>query len=388
MLLELSPLNHAIQGAMACMESAQALRILYDGLIYRMQAAGGINRYTANLIGRLPRTFHPSLVVGQAREMNFPSHPNLRVFRQKVLGHYIVTRSIERLYFNLSTDFKRQRFDVVHPTYHFLLAKRSFAAFHCPVVVTVYDMVHELFPSVDVLGAHAREKRKALMAAQAIICISENTKKDLLERYPSLADKVTVTHLAASIDASVSYGPEPVPDRPYFLYVGSRSSYKNFDGLLSAFAQVISARPETRLCVVGKPFNRAERKRIAALKLPDWIEHYGFVPDNHLAKLYRCSVGFVYPSLYEGFGLPPLEAMACGAAVIASNRASIPEVVGDAGWLFDPAASGEMAEMMLALLDDSTARAQLIARGRERVKRFSWDTMATQTIAVYRSVCR
>ena len=112
------------------------------------------------------------------------------------------------------------------------------------------------------------------------------------------------------------------------------------------------------------------------------------MPDTHLAKLYRCSVGFVYPSLYEGFGMPPLEAMACGAAVIASNRASIPEVVGDAGWLFDPAARGEMAERMLALLDDATARDRLIARGRERVQRFSWDTMAAQTIAVYRSVCR
>ena len=370
------------------MESEQELRVLYDGLIYRMQAAGGINRYTASLIGRLPRTFHPSVVVGQARAIHFPSHPNLRVFRQQVLGPYIVTRAIERLYFHLSTDFKRQRFDVVHPTYHFLLAQRSFAAFHCPVVVTVYDMVHELFSRVDILGAPAREKRKAVMAAQAIICVSENTKHDLLERYPSLADKVTVTPLAAAIDARVSYGPEPVPARPYFLYVGSRSSYKNFDGLLAAFAHVTVARPATRLCVVGKPFTRAERTRIAALKLPDRIAHYGFVRDTHLAKLYRCSVCLVYPSLYEGFGLPPLDAMACGTAVIASNRASIPEVVGDAGWLFDPAASGELAAMMLALLDDATARERLIARGRERAKMFSWDTMAAQTIAVYRSVCR
>src|SRR5262245_14887668 len=171
---------------MAFMASAQALRILYDGLIYRTQAAGGINRYTANLIGRLPCTFHPSLVVGQTRALNFPAHPNLRVCRQPVLGPYIVTRALERLYFRLATDFRRQCFDVVHPTYYFLLAQRSFAAFRCPVVVTVYDMVYERFPRMDRLGAHARQKRHAVRAAQAIICISEHTKHDLLERYPAL----------------------------------------------------------------------------------------------------------------------------------------------------------------------------------------------------------
>jgi len=371
---------------MAVMDSEQGLRVLYDGLIYRTQAAGGINHYTANLIGKLPDTFVPSLVVARAREINYPSHPNLRVFRQKVFGHYIITRSIERLHFNLTTDFNRQRFDVVHPTYYFLLARRSFADFRCPVVVTVHDMIHELFPRVDFLGAHAREKRKALMAARAIICVSENTKKDLLERYPSLENKVTVTHLAAEMDASESYGPEPVPARPYFLYVGSRPSYKNFGGLLTAFAKALSARSCVSLCVVGKPFDRAERKRIAELKLADRIEHYGFVSDRHLAKLYRCGVAFVYPSLYEGFGIPPLEAMACGAAVIASNRSSIPEVVGDAGLLFDPESNGEMAEMMISLFDDPTARERLIARGVERAKMFNWEKTVARTVEVYRSV--
>jgi glycosyltransferase involved in cell wall biosynthesis len=370
----------------ALVKSKQRLRILYDGLIYRTQVAGGINRYFANLIVRLPQVCIPSLVVCEAREVNYPSHANLQVFRCKRLGPYLLARALERYYLKASTDFERCDFDVVHPTYYFLLARRSFAEFRRPVVITVYDMIHELFPRVDFFGAHAREKRKAVMAAQAIICISENTKKDLLERYAIPESKVTVTHLATEMDASLSYGPEPVPAKPYYLYVGSRASYKNFDGMLSAFAQVVSLEPDVALCVVGKPFSKGELKRIARLGLTDHVEHYGYANDHHLAKLYRCSVAFVYPSLYEGFGIPPIEAMSCGTAVIASNCSSIPEVVGDAGLLFDPRSKSELAEMMIHLLKDATARVGLIAKGAQRAKMFSWDKVAAQTVEVYRSV--
>jgi glycosyltransferase involved in cell wall biosynthesis len=140
------------------------------------------------------------------------------------------------------------------------------------------------------------------------------------------------------------------------------------------------------LCVVGAPFNEREEKLILDLKLSDAIEQYGYVTDAHLAKLYRCSRAFVYPSFYEGFGIPPLEAMACGTAVIASNRSSIPEVVGDAGVLFDPASSDELADILPGLHGDEGLREQLIARGYERAKSFSWEKTAAQTVEIYRSL--
>jgi len=122
------------------------------------------------------------------------------------------------------------------------------------------------------------------------------------------------------------------------------------------------------------------------LSLGKSIEHYGYASDCHLAKLYRCSVAFVYPSLYEGFGIPPLEAMSCGTAVVASNTSSIPEVVGDAGILFDPTSTSDLVDILLNLLENSSKRECLISKGLVRASMFSWDQTIAQTLEVYRSI--
>ncbi len=363
------------------------MRILYDGQIYAMQTAGGINRYFANLINGLPEDFTPTLTTCKPRNVNYPTHPNLETFFYQRFGFRpgFVSYWLEKHYFRAVASFNS--FDVVHPTYYALLTRQEINQCRHPVVLTVYDMIHELFANeIDPKGEQAEKKQKAVLAAQAVICISENTKKDLLERYSLPEEKVTVTYLASEIDASFSHGSESVPSRPYYLYVGSRVSYKNFDGLLAAFAKAVSVQPEIVLCVVGSPFNETEAKLIADLKLTQSIEHYRHASDTHLAKLYRCSVAFVYPSLYEGFGIPPLEAMSCGTAVVASNCSSIPEVVGDAGILFNPKSSGDLADILLSLLDYPTERDRLIAKGHQRAQAFSWDKTVAQTLNVYRSV--
>ena len=363
------------------------MRTLYDGQIYAAQTSGGINRYFANLISKLPESFTPTLTTCQTREFNYPVHPNLKIFFYKRFGFRPgrVSYWLEKYYFRYVTALSHP--DIIHPTYYSSLTRQNIDKYPCPVVITVYDMIHEIFSDqMDPSGQEAEEKRKAILAAQAIICISENTKKDLLERYSLPENKVTVTHLASEIDASLSHGPEPVPDRPYYLYVGSRASYKNFDGLLAAFEKAVSVQPDIALCVVGSPFNEIEEKLIAELKLTTHIEHYGYAGDRHLAKLYRCSVAFVYPSLYEGFGIPPLEAMSCETAVVACNCSSIPEVVGDAGLLFNPKATGDLTDILLLLLLSPTERDRLIAKGQHRSQMFSWDKTVAQTIDVYRSV--
>jgi glycosyltransferase involved in cell wall biosynthesis len=240
---------------------------------------------------------------------------------------------------------------------------------------------------MDPAGQYAEEKRRAIMSAQRVICISESTKRDLLERYPVREERVSVTHLASEIDAGMAHGPEPTPAPPFYLYVGSRSSYKNFAGLLRAFAKAVSVKPGLALCVVGDPFTEAEGRLVADLKLGGHVEHYGHASDSHLAKLYRRSVALVYPSLYEGFGIPPLEAMSCGTVAVVSNVSSLPEVVGDAGLMFDPRSADELIDILLSLPGDETKREELILKGRRRAREFSWDKTAAQTVEVYRSLC-
>jgi glycosyltransferase involved in cell wall biosynthesis len=140
------------------------------------------------------------------------------------------------------------------------------------------------------------------------------------------------------------------------------------------------------LCVVGSPFDLLEQRKIAEMNLDNHIQNFGYANDSHLAKLYRNCIAFVYPSLYEGFGIPPLEAMICQAPVIASNTSSIPEVVGDAGLLFDPSSITDLADRLLFILDNPTKRDHLISKGLEQAKKFSWDKTVKQTIKAYNFV--
>jgi glycosyltransferase involved in cell wall biosynthesis len=361
------------------------VKILYDGQIYASQVAGGINRYFANLISRLPKNYHPTITKIHRVTSQYPEHPNLSSLSCKRFRPQRLSSVLEKLHFQYLTS--QQKFDLIHPTYYSLLTRQKVSDYSCPVVLTVHDMIHERFPKLFAPNDPTVEvKRKAILSAQEILCVSENTKKDLLELYAIPEERITVTYLGSELDISLSYGAETVPEQPYFLYVGSRYKYKNFDGMLTAFAKVIAREPEVRLCVVGAPFKSEEKQQIADLHLDDYIDHYKYASDHHLAKLYRCSIAFVYPSRYEGFGIPPLEAMACGTVAIAANTSSIPEVVGDAGLLFEPNATGDLADIMLSLLDHPTERNHLISKGFEQAKKFSWDKTAAQTMAVYQLV--
>ncbi|MBD2114430.1 MULTISPECIES: glycosyltransferase family 4 protein [Cyanophyceae] len=363
------------------------MRILYDGQIYASQMAGGINRYFSNLINNLPKSVHPVLTTCQTLSVNYPSHPNLKTFHYQRFGFRPgrVSYWLEPYYFK--TVNYLNTFDVIHPTYYNLLSRQDISQCRHPVVLSVWDMIHEIFPEqMDADGNHREIKRKAILAAQKILCISENTKKDLLNRYSISEKDVTVTYLASELDISMSYSSDSVPECPYFLYVGSRASYKNFERLLIAFAKVTSSCDDLALCVVGSPFTEDEKKLIHDLEVEDYIEHCGYVANDHLAKLYRCSLAFVYPSLYEGFGIPPLEAMACGTVAIVANSSSLPEVVGDAGLLFDPQSTDELIDQLKVVLDHSTERDRLISKGQIRAKQFSWDKTVAQTVEVYRTV--
>jgi glycosyltransferase involved in cell wall biosynthesis len=178
---------------------------------------------------------------------------------------------------------------------------------------------------------------------------------------------------------------------PFVLYTGNIKPHKNVDRLIEAFS-ILRRRgfEDVKLLIIGDEISKYQnlRRLVHRFQLHQQVRFLGFVPDATLAALYRLASVFVFPSLYEGFGLPPLEAMAAGAPVITSNVSSLPEVVGDAALLIDPLDAGAIADAMARVLTDAALRASLIARGHMRVKAFSWTRSVARIRQVYEELVR
>ncbi|HYJ86599.1 MAG TPA: glycosyltransferase family 1 protein [Pyrinomonadaceae bacterium] len=362
------------------------MRILYDGAIFVEQSFGGITRYFNNLIARLPDTFTPIVTTFSDRRVN-SAHANLKVRSFTRFRPGCISYPLAKYYFEGVSAYERP--NLAHPTYYYLLANQDICRYRFPVAITVYDMIYELFPDkVESSTRHyvIESKRKAIMSAQALICISEKTKRDLLRFFPGVESKVTVIPLATDLDESLSYGGEPVPDRPYFLFVGDRAGYKNFAFFLNAFARAIDKQQEAALAIVGQPLSDSENGFIERLGLSKNIEYYGLVSDRLLAKLYRCSLALIYPSLYEGFGIPPLEAFACGTIVVAAEGSGVSEIVGSGCLFFKPEDTSELADILQAIINGLIDHTSLVEAGRHRSREFNWERTASQTVDLYLSL--
>jgi glycosyltransferase involved in cell wall biosynthesis len=360
------------------------VRIFYDGFIYDYQAHGGINRYFNELIARLPADATPMVSTYLGARENWPRHPRLRVVQSKPFARWPALAGLGRAWMRLQVE--RQPRDLVHPTYYQMHTPTELRRSRRPVVVTVLDMIHEVFAeTLDPHGEMARAKAACVERADAILCISEHTRADLVARFPAVAERCVVTPLASSMEVeATALAAATPPERPYFLHVGGREAYKNFPFLLRAWAKYHAARPDAQLVVVGRQWLAPERTLLAELRLEDSVVHRGEADDAQLAVLYRQSLALIYPSLYEGFGIPPLEAMRCGTAVLASDATCLPEVCGDAPLYFDPRDEEALLAHLLAVTDSEAARRGCIERGAVRAALFSWDRTAAQTWDVYR----
>lgn len=360
------------------------MRIFYDGFIYDFQPYGGINRYFNEIIARLPAGDEPvvSTFLG-AREF-WPEHPCRSVLRSRPFARVPALAALGRGWLSLRTALARA--DLFHPTYYHLLTPGVVR--RRPLVVTVHDMIHEIFPEqIDRDGAVRAAKRASIERADAILCNSEHTRRDLIERFPSAVGRSYVTPLASSMTVDVALArAEPGLDRPYFLYVGGREGYKNFAPLLAAWRRFSVRHSEIQLRVVGSPWLPAERRELTEACLERSVVHEGRAGDARLAALYHRSLALVYPSLYEGFGIPLLEAMRCGTAVVCARSSSLPEVGGDAPFYFDPANAEDLCAQLEAVATSSSVRAAHVARGAERADVFSWDRTAILTLEVYRKL--
>jgi glycosyltransferase involved in cell wall biosynthesis len=273
------------------------------------------------------------------------------------------------------------------------------APFVCPVpsVVTVHDLAFIRFPQtfrrINRLYLNLAT-RLSVQRASAVLAVSEHTKRELVEILGVPAHKVTVTYDAADAQfapptteqLAAFRARHGLPSR-YILFVGTLEPRKNLPALLEAYAQLARHDPTPLLIGGGKGWlYEPIFARLDALGLRDKVRFCGFLDQDELPLWYGGATVFVYPSAYEGFGMPPLEAMACGAPVVASNSSSLPEVLGDAALLVDPHDTAGLAEALGRVLHDEALRAAMRARGLKQAQRFSWLDTAQRTLEVYRLV--
>lgn len=358
------------------------MRILFDGRVWQFQKAGGINRYFAEIISGLPADYNPLVTGVEDFGKNIPSHPNLKQPRFK---HFRPGRISVRVRERWWKPRLLGSLDLFHPTYYDLTAGYSLADFKCPMVLTVHDFIYAIYPGQTEGAAEViQHQTKAIQRADFVICVSKATENNLLDRFPEKTGKTLVIHHGSSFEIQTPL-PEPaVFDNPSFLFVGGRGGYKNFLFLLRAFAKASTVNPHIRLRVAGAPLISEERWQIHMLGISDRVETIVYPDEKQLMGLYRSSVALVYPSLHEGFGIPPLEAMACRTLAITSNTTSLPEVVGNGGIMLDPTREDDWIECLLKTAQGGGDRDLLIERGLERVRLFSWKKSVDQHLAIYR----
>jgi glycosyltransferase involved in cell wall biosynthesis len=284
-------------------------------------------------------------------------------------------------------------------------ARRQPATLHR--FVTVYDLIPDIHPEFYPVDTVRRGRRalKGLRSSDWILCISDATRRDLLRLYPQCDPaKTLVTYLAAEDIFRPERSAEKIASArrncgipggaPYFLSVSVLEPRKNFATVIHGFADFAEAHPQDNTCLVLVGQSGWNTQAIAdALSeqqahLRPRLIFTGFVPDADLAALYSGALAFVYMSFYEGFGLPPLEAMQCGTPVIVSNTSSLPEVVGDAGILLSPEDRRGLAEAMRLLAHDDTRRERLAAAALDRARDFSWNRYRADVLAAYRRASR
>lgn len=366
------------------------MRIGIDArLVYYHKA--GIGQYILRLTQALAQiNSEDSFVLFASRKDNtrIATQANFRRVRLWTPSHH----RFERL--ALSVELMPYALDLLHSP-DFIPPLRA----RCPSVITVHDLAFLLYPRFLTRDSARYYGQVDLAARQAdhIIAVSESTKRDVIRLLGVPEDKITVIHEAAHPLFAPVTNPEALertraryqlPEK-FFLFVGTVEPRKNLPTLLRAFRGLRDKYKSTAsLILVGNRGWLADEvdRVIAELQLGDAVRFLGGIPNDELVYLYNAASAFVFPSFYEGFGLPPLEAMACGTPVITSNVSSLPEVVGDAALLINPENVDELTVAMSRVLADEKLRREMRDKGLKRAQLFSWERAARETLDVYRLV--
>ncbi|MVM29566.1 glycosyltransferase [Spirosoma sp. HMF4905] len=362
------------------------MRIFFDHQTFSLQNYGGISRYFCELITGINKTSEHNAHLS----LFWSNNTHLEEYNLKALSYPFKSKYSRLLHKSNQLynyiDYKISPYDIYHTTYFddFLSSRIG----SNPFITTFYDMIYERlshkFTELSNDKLIISQKKKIAQKASHLIAISESTKQDMIELMDIAPEKITVIHLGSSFSINTTNPINLLPStkQPYLLYVGNRSGYKNFIPFLQSIAHLIIRHQIKLICAGGGNFTVGEKNIIRSLLIDNFIE-YQPINDAILQNLYREATAFIFPSLYEGFGIPVLEAFSCDCPCVVSNTSSLPEVAGEAALYIDPSEPESMANAIENIILDNNLRNTLIKRGRRQLSNFSWANTVQETIALY-----
>lgn len=381
------------------------MKVLYDPQAFDMQTHGGVSRCFAELCAHRPAFVDASISIKETnnvylKDLGFPEagdvYKHFLCAKDTKLKHFLFKLTYNLKYgkfsrwdkrplinqYETESVIKKGDFDIFHPTFfddYFLpfLGKK-------PFVITVHDMIPEIF-SMD--HSQAKQKLAVIPKAAHIIAVSGQTKKDLVRIMNVPEEKVSVVYHGADEEPYIPSSTAPFAEE-YILYVGTRYEYKNFKAFCKSCVGILKRHPQLKIVCTGVPFSPEEIQLFESLGIKDRMVHRFVQTRQELFDLYHYAITFVYPSKYEGFGIPILEAYKADCPVMLNRASCFPEIAGDAAVFFDLNSEKsdfeEQFETLYRLTGDE--RGELIQRQRERMKLYSWSKSAAQLADVYKDV--
>lgn len=376
------------------------MTILYDSQIFDMQKIGGISRYHYELMKNNKET-NFSLSVKKSENIYLQKAPFISLENPNKKGIHLLrkTKTAARLLYaainkhNVSEIpalqneaysikvLKSQNFDIFHPTYYnpyFLKYLQD-----KPFILTIHDMIYEKFPEFYPVGGAniIQNKRTLIEKASHIITISNNTKNDIMEIYNIPENNISVIYHGSTLQSNYTSNWH-LPFQKYFLYTGSRFGYKNFQFMIMSISQLLNKDHNLHLICTADNFTEDELTLFKEFGIDKQVHHY-FVSDSDLFMLYHNAMAFIFPSYYEGFGIPILEAFEAECPVLLSNSSCFPEIAQDAALYFNPKDKNSILSTCLEIQNENI-RKELIKKGKERLQNFSWEKATQDTIKLYK----
>jgi len=366
------------------------MKILYDHQTFVLQKYGGISRYFYEMVKYFKNTGDEVKVALYFSNNHYISDKK-HIKHLELLPKYefrgkqrlsLLLNKINSIYI-----LKKQNFDIFHPTYYDPYFLKYIG--DKPFVLTVYDMIHEKLQDNFSSKDKTTEYKKLLCEkATKIIAISESTKNDLIEIFGIDDSKIEVVYLGNSLIASNENIKALQLPQKYILFVGSRGVYKNFNTFIRGVTGVLNSDKDLSVvCVGGGLFNAKEIELFDTLKINNQVFQYT-LDDDQLFSFYKSAELFVFPSLYEGFGIPVLEAFACDCPLVCSETSSLPEIAENGAEYFNPSNEISICKAIQNVLDSTERKEVLRKNGRERLKSFSWEKTSIETKKIYESILK